>query len=138
MSQYLASSMCPMRAGYSLLLLLAVALGVLSGCSTARSHLGTRFELDDVSSREAIREELFERFPGGTPEAEITAYLESRGIGDDARTEVFPANDESRSILCKVYDESFGLVREDYGVSFYLDDRRRLRDIRVWVLWTGP
>lgn len=125
--------------------LAVAALLVVAGataCSApdggAATRLARHFDLRDVSTEREIEAGLLEKVPVGTVEPQIESFLESSGVGKDGLSRWDPA-DKERRIHCTIkFDPAtFGFVKESYGVTFQLDERRTLESIRVEKWLTG-
>lgn len=131
--------------GIAVLLLLACGGSVLAAAwalgafrPDATERLQRHFGLADVSSPESIAAGLKAKLPIGTPEAGVDAFLDRCGIGKDPLSSCYPP-DASGTIVCRfeLDPESFGLVKESYGVFFHLDGQGRLAEVSVQKWLTG-
>lgn len=121
-----------------------VALIVLAivGCTLlhpdATTRLGRHFDLDDVSTEQAIEAGLASKVPAGTSEADVGAFLDKSGIGKDGLSSWYPT-DKDGVIVCRIEFDTTTLefVKESYGVLFRLDERRTLESIEVKRWLTG-
>jgi hypothetical protein len=119
-------------------LLVAACFGCVLMHPDATTRLARQFDLDDVSSEQAIEAGLVAKLPVGTSESEVGAYLQRCGIGRDRLSSWYPANKDGE-IVCRIeYDVAEpALVKESYCVFFRLDERRTLAAIRVKRWLTG-
>lgn len=129
--------------------LVLAGLVFVAGCVSpdATSRLARQFDLRRVGSPEIIREGLLSKVPVGTPMDEVLEFLHGAGIGKDGLSSVYLLNaagnqappTEATAVFCRIeFDpRTFGFVKESYGISFDLDDRRLLRDVVVHRWLTG-
>jgi len=124
---------------------LALALECVSPDATTR--LRRHFDLRDVGSSDSIRAGLLSKVPLGTPWTVVHEFLNKAGIGKDGLSSVYLNDAAGREtqganateIFCRIeFDpNTFGFVKESYGVSFAFDDQRLLKDIVVHKWLTG-
>ena len=104
----------------------------------ARQRLARHFALDDVSTPTRIEAALLKRVPLGAPEAAIYEFLEKSAVGKDRLSSYHPP-EQDPVIVCRIeFDpETFGFVKEHYGILFHLDGQKRLQSIEVRRWLTG-
>jgi hypothetical protein len=108
---------------------------------TAEYRLLDIFQLGDLGNLSAgsLRSALLEKIPFGTSGEQIYDYLEERLVGNDPFSSYYRAEDDKR-IVCRMdYDPTLpGLVKKHFSVTFFLDEDKKLREVRLDSWLTGP
>jgi hypothetical protein len=110
---------------------LAAAVVVALGVSTpsSKERLREFFELDDVGSVDALQRGVDARFPAGTTEAAIRAWLDEHGVGADEYSS-YEVDRRADVIRCRVERRPL-FDGCDYVVWFQLDADLKLTSVRV-------
>jgi len=114
---------------------LASHMGGESAEHRVRRHFDVPGTLDTVSLRAAVLRQL----PIGSPEARLTDFVAVARIGADEASSYFPIeSDGSAAIRIDETPAPLDPVVESYIIAFQFDGARRLRDVRVHRILTGP
>lgn len=123
-----------------LLVLGLVAMWLLTPSAT--DLLKRHFRLTDreAESEASIRAALLRKLPAGSSPEEIVRFLTDAGLGQEGRSRFAEsANPKDPGYYCSIdYGGTFELVKEHYWIGLPIDEKRRLRDILVKRMLTGP
>jgi hypothetical protein len=104
---------------------------------TAEYRLRDHFELGSVGelTPEFFQRAVLERLPPGTAEQEVYKYLDYQLRGD--RLSSYNKADVRGKVVCRLeYDPTLpGLVKKHFAVVFFLDEQKKLKDVRLdsWI-----
>lgn len=102
-----------------------------------RKHFG--IPIDQELSPATIRASILLRLPLSSSDEKVCAFLKSAGIGED-KFSSYQSMEDDPGIICRIkYDpESGDLVHLHYGILFYIESGKGLKEIEVRQWLTGP
>lgn len=116
----------------------AAALWLFLGGTSAHERVRSilRVQGEAPFTEEALRKAILEELPPQASEAEIIAFLESRGIRKNAHDATYKVVEEPRSVFCAIYPDrpEWRILPQQtytYYFIFYLDRNGRLADLEV-------
>lgn len=109
-------------------LLVSVYISVFVAVPTSAERLRRIFELRDAASVDEMQSGIAAKFPSGTPETEIVAYLDAHRVGSD----LYSSYDVEygATIHCRMERRDY-FDDVDYVVWFDLDAQHKLTRVRV-------
>ena len=118
---------------------LGAALTAWARGNTVEARVRRTFGLSGPVDTASVRAALMRRFPLGTAEPRLKAYVEARHIGSDGISRYFPAGAEGTAVI-RVNSKPGAIdwMTPSYMVNFEFDASSHLRDIHVREVWTGP
>jgi hypothetical protein len=118
---------------------LGAALTAWARGNTVEARVRRTFGLSGAVDTASVRGELLRRFPLGTPEARLKAYVEAHHIGSDGISRYLPAGAGTTALIrVDSKTNAIGWIMASYMVNFEFDASRNLRDIHVREVMTGP
>lgn len=118
---------------------LGAALVEWSAGETVEARVRRTFGITGQVDSATIRDTLLRRFPLGTPESRLEAYVARQHVGSDGANRYLPAGAGTPAVVR--VDSKPGTMdwaTSSYLVSFEFDAARHLSGIRVQRGLTGP
>lgn len=120
-------------------LLLSVELASRLGGESAERRVRRYFDVPGALDTVSLRAAVLRHIPIGSPESTLTAFVDAKAIGADGSSIYHPATgDRTAMIRLNEKPAPLDLVTDAYMILFELDGARRLREVRVRHVFTGP
>lgn len=123
-----------------LLVLLGMVLWMINPSASVRLKRHFRLTGREMESEASIRAALLQKLPIGSSREEIVRFLTDAGLGREGHSRFTESADPKIPGYFCSFDAgvTFDLVSEEFWIGLPLDEERRLKDIRVKRMLTGP